>query len=148
VLRAVLDTNIIVRMVLSKPSTLAGKLFRALQESRFLLVLTPAIVEEMIGTLLSPHMKAKHGWEETTVRSYVEDLVLISHMTEGTHLIEIPSLEQRDPEDVKMLAAAVEGGADFLVTQDRDLLVLEKWEGVRIVELPEFYQVLMLLIDE
>jgi len=39
----------------------------------------------------------------------------------------------RDPRDDKFLEAAVHGGADLIVTGDRDLLALDPFERIRIV---------------
>ncbi len=44
----------------------------------------------------------------------------------------------RDPFDDYILAAAVSGGADYLITSDKDLLVLEKYKGVVIVTPKDF----------
>lgn len=45
----------------------------------------------------------------------------------------------RDEEDNKILESAVEAGAEFLVTSDNDLLTLEKYKGVKIVNPTEFW---------
>ncbi len=45
----------------------------------------------------------------------------------------------RDPEDNKILESAVEAGADYLVTRDNDLLRLESYEGVTIVNPSAFW---------
>ena len=39
----------------------------------------------------------------------------------------------RDPDDVKILELAVAANADYIVTGDKDLLVLKKFQGVPIV---------------
>ena len=44
----------------------------------------------------------------------------------------------RDPKDDKFLALAVNGQADFIVTGDRDLLVLNPFRGIAIVQPEEF----------
>jgi uncharacterized protein len=44
----------------------------------------------------------------------------------------------RDPFDDYVLAAAVSGSADYLITSDKDLLVLEKYKGVVIVTPKDF----------
>ena len=45
----------------------------------------------------------------------------------------------RDPEDNKILESAVEAGADYLITRDNDLLSLEKYENVQIVNPSQFW---------
>lgn len=44
-----------------------------------------------------------------------------------------------DPEDNKILESAVEAGADYLITSDNDLLRLNEFEGVKIVNPSEFW---------
>lgn len=44
-----------------------------------------------------------------------------------------------DPEDNKILESAVEAGADFLITNDNDLLRLRQYENVAIVSPPDFW---------
>lgn len=45
----------------------------------------------------------------------------------------------RDPEDNKILESAVEAEADYLITRDNDLLSLEKYENVQIVNPSQFW---------
>jgi len=45
----------------------------------------------------------------------------------------------RDPEDNKILESAVEARAEFLVTSDNDLLNLEKYQGVQIINPGQFW---------
>ena len=54
---------------------------------------------------------------------------------------DIPALT-RDPKDDYLLACAVVGQADYIVTGDDDLLVLKEVEGVRMVSAGEFWQIL------
>lgn len=44
----------------------------------------------------------------------------------------------RDPDDNYLLALSEASGADFLVTRDQDLLVLERWKDTRILPPHEF----------
>jgi predicted nucleic acid-binding protein len=55
---------------------------------------------------------------------------------------EVPSVS-RDPEDDKFLACAEMAGAEYLVTEDRDLLVLEVHAGCRICQPAEFIELLL-----
>ncbi|MFQ5742825.1 MAG: putative toxin-antitoxin system toxin component, PIN family [Acidobacteriota bacterium] len=46
----------------------------------------------------------------------------------------------RDPDDDRVLAAAVGGGAACIVTGDQDLLVLEKYRGIAILSPDSFWR--------
>jgi predicted nucleic acid-binding protein len=48
----------------------------------------------------------------------------------------------RDPEDDKLLACAVEGRADYLVSGDKDLLVLQEYAGVQVISPAQFVKIL------
>jgi putative PIN family toxin of toxin-antitoxin system len=45
----------------------------------------------------------------------------------------------RDPEDNKILESAVEAGAEFLITSDNDLLRLENYQEVQIINPGQFW---------
>ena len=47
--------------------------------------------------------------------------------------VDLPSDVCRDPDDVKILGLAVASNADFIVTGDKDLLVLESFRGIPIL---------------
>ncbi len=48
----------------------------------------------------------------------------------------------RDIKDDPVLASAADGHADYIVTGDRDLLVLGEYEGIQIVTPEQFLQIL------
>jgi predicted nucleic acid-binding protein len=56
----------------------------------------------------------------------------------------VPSVS-RDPKDDIFLACAVVGHARYLVSEDLDLLVLKEYKGVRIVNIPTFFQIIQSL---
>ena len=47
--------------------------------------------------------------------------------------VALPSDVCRDPDDIKILGLAVAINADYIVTGDKDLLVLESFEGIPIL---------------
>jgi putative PIN family toxin of toxin-antitoxin system len=49
----------------------------------------------------------------------------------------------RDPADSAVLSAAVDAGADLLVTNDRHLLAMNPCEGLRIISMTEYYDLLV-----
>ena len=46
--------------------------------------------------------------------------------------------ECRDPKDDKFLALALDAEADYLITDDKDLLVLHPWRGIEILSSADF----------
>jgi putative PIN family toxin of toxin-antitoxin system len=48
----------------------------------------------------------------------------------------------QDPADSPILRAALAAGADYLVTNDAHLLALDPYEGLRIVSMKAYYQLL------
>src|SRR4051812_35742456 len=59
--------------------------------------------------------------------------------------VDVPASRHQVPGDKKdnaVLQAAVAGGVDYLVTDDRHLLLLHPYEGIRIVSMREFVTVL------
>jgi putative PIN family toxin of toxin-antitoxin system len=49
-------------------------------------------------------------------------------------------LDCRDPNDDYVLALALAGTAQIILTEDDDLLVLDPWRGIRIMRLFQFLQ--------
>jgi predicted nucleic acid-binding protein len=45
----------------------------------------------------------------------------------------------RDPEDNKILESAVEAGAEFLITSDNDLLRIENYQQIQIINPAQFW---------
>jgi len=59
-------------------------------------------------------------------------------------MVSIPKLLDavpRDPEDNMVLECAIEGKAQYIVTGDKDLLVLKAFRDIRIVRATDFLKV-------
>ena len=61
-------------------------------------------------------------------------------------IIVIPALNlnivDKDPDDNKFIEAAVEGKADYVVTQDKHLLEIKQYTGINIITPEEFLQII------
>ena len=69
----------------------------------------------------------------------MRDLRTVIAFTEHVNVV-IEIRECRDPKDDHLLALALDGHADVIVTGDQDLLVLNPWRGVRILTPAEFLE--------
>ena len=65
---------------------------------------------------------------------------LFDGLTRDAEFVEITETVQvcRDPEDDRILELAVNGNADYIVTGDADLLVLNPFRGIRILRPADF----------
>ena len=65
---------------------------------------------------------------------------LVARLKNNTELVDVRSVVEvcRDPKDNFLLALAKDGNADYLITGDDDLLVLETFEKTKIVTLTDF----------
>ena len=127
--RAVLDANVYISAAI-RPEGATGQIIERFQrESAFELVVSPAIVDEVLRGLRYSKV-TKYMRSEIEPDSWFTGIVLLADLVAGDHLL---SGVSDDPNDDKYLAAAVEGRATRLVTGDPDLLRVGTHAGVRIV---------------
>ncbi len=135
VLRAVVDTNILLRVLL-KPSGPSARLFDAAQAGRFQLLVSPFILRELRLGFLKPRIRRGYALSYEEIAQYVTSVQAAAEVVPGQLQVHYGS---KDPDDNPVLACAIEANADVLVTDDRrDLLPLKHYHGVRIVSLPDF----------
>lgn len=136
--RAVLDANVYVSAAI-RPEGPPGRILeRFVRESAFDLVLSPAIVDEVLRALTYPKVR-KHIRAEVNPQVWFQDIAVLADVVAGDYQVHGVS---KDPDDDKYIAAAVEGRAPFVVTGDPDLLNLKEHAGVRIVSPRQFLDVL------
>lgn len=136
-LKALLDTNQLVSSLLNAHG-LQRQLVDAWRRRAFMLLMGPGQVEE-VGEVLGRPKFAKKYRVAADDRSALLDLlrmesVLVPHAP-------APGVS-RDPDDDYLLGCAEAGGADYLVTGDDDLLSVERYRAVVIVDARTFLAVL------
>ena len=117
----------------------ADQLLGAWREERFILLLSPPILEEILRVLRYPRFRHLIRLTAAELDGLVESLLLDAEWTPGRLTVNVIT---RDPSDNMFLACAVEGRADYIVSGDRDLLALESYQGIPIVRAAEFLRVL------
>ena len=128
-LHAVLDANVFVSAAV-RPEGPPGRIIeRFLRTDTFTLVLSPAIVEEVLRALAYPKVR-RYVRRDLGSALWFEDLVVLAELVPGAYQV---SGVSQDPDDDKYLAAAVEGRATFVVTGDPHLLAVGEYEDVRII---------------
>ena len=133
-MRAVLDTNALLSGLLSPLGTPAQIIHRW-QQGDFLLLTSPALLAELRRVLHYPRIAERLGWSDEEHAQFVRSFETLALVTPGK--LRLPGVT-RDSQDDPVVACAVKGEAGFIVSGDRDLLVLGVYRGVRMVTPREF----------
>jgi putative PIN family toxin of toxin-antitoxin system len=136
-MRAVVDTNILVRAVI-KPQGSVGPVLQRLRRREYTLLLSRATLDELVDVLYRPRLRVKYGLSESALRAVIRLVVLRSELVQPTEQVAIC----RDPKDDKFLEVALAGQADVIVSGDEDLLILDPYAGIPIVSPSQFLAML------
>ncbi len=128
-MRAVFDTNVLVAAFATEG--LCATLLRRARKGEFQLLLCSGILQEFRSVLRDKFAAAPEEIREA--------VVLLQEASEAVVPGPVPVVGvSRDPSDDAVLACALAAQAEFLVTGDTDLLVLQSFQGIRIVRPREF----------
>jgi uncharacterized protein len=137
--KAVLDSSVLVSAFL-KPGSLPATLLLRAREGAFSLVLSSYVIQETAAVLVRPKHQASRSFTPDEVARYCRDLLAVAELVG-----DLPNIEAvpDDPKDNPIVATAVAGRADYLVTGDKaHLLPLGEYQGIRIVSPREFVELL------
>jgi len=112
-LRIVVDTNLWIRALLGGPVTLA--ILEAWQARRFTVVVSQPLIDELNDVWQRPRLRRRI--DAGDAERLLEQLYLRGEMVE---LTSVPP-RCRDPQDHPVLATAIDGHVDAIVTGDDDL---------------------------
>ena len=129
--RVVFDTNVYVSALIGKGK--ANALLQRALRGEFEVVISYEGLAE-----LTMVMRTAFGWPDDQVYRW--------HKRIGTRFSVIRPASQvtgcRDASDNQWLACALDGNTDYLVSRDKDLLVLEEFLGIKIVTVEDFWEIL------
>ena len=133
-MKAVFDANVFIAAFVS--SGICAKILLKARRGRFQLIGSPYIFKELEQVLIKKF---------SVTRNEARDASRL--IAEATHLIVDPTETVtgicRDPDDDAILACALAGEADYLVTGDADLLVLKSFEGIQVLS-PRNFELLFI----
>ena len=128
-MRLVLDTNTVLSALLWR-----GTPYRLLETLRnqhpaLQLYSSPVLLEELSDVIARPAFSQRFTAIGKTVRQVLADYVEIVDLVEP---IEVPRIV-RDPDDDHVLACALAAKADLIVSGDKDLLDLNSFQNISIL---------------
>lgn len=128
-MRVLLDTNVLASSIATRG--LCTEIFERVLNEHQLLVSEP-LLRELHRVLLR-----KFRLPPAVASEFVG---MLESEGEMEHFAELKGFEFEDPDDIPILASAVGGKADFLVTGDKAMLALGDIEGIPILSPRQFWQ--------
>ena len=129
-LRAVLDSNVLVSALAFKgvPMQVVQNVFIKKFQP-----LTSIFIAEEVKRTLTDKLGLGRAEAEFLLDTYesVAEIILPEDIEPTS----------RDPKDDPILAVAIAGEADYVVTGDNDLLILKEFQGIKIISPAEFLKV-------
>src|SRR3989344_3366319 len=132
-IRAVLDTNIFVSGI--HWTGASEKVLRAWMEGKFVLVSSLPVLDEIVRVLMAfkvPLEPEDISWWESLILEKSSLFFPVEHL----------EVVKNDPDDDKFIEAAVEGNAQYIVSQDKHLLNIKEYKGIKILHPDEFFKFL------
>ena len=127
-MRVVFDTNIFISALIF-PESSADKALRKVIQGEDQLVISKAILDELLGVLARKFSRDREALARVAVL-----LADIGLLVRPVHKINVLS----DEADNRILECAVKGQADIIVTGDQVLLKLGNYMGIKILSLRKY----------
>jgi len=124
-MRAILDTNVFVSGIFWE-GNFCSQLIEKWKIKKFGLVSSMEIIDELIKTLKDFKIQMSDSMIENWRNLIIENSIIVK----PTIKLDIV---KDDPDDNKFLEAGVTGKANFIISQDRHLLKLGEYQGIKII---------------
>jgi uncharacterized protein len=134
-IKAVIDTQLFLRAAINRKSLPAKIIFD--RREAYQLVVSPAIVAEIKDVLNRPKLRTKFP---SLADHIVDEILELLEAAESVNPSDVPPVS-RDPKDDIFLACAQASKAVYLVSEDNDLLTLDPYENIRIINALDFLAV-------
>lgn len=127
-MRAVVDTNILIRALI-KPDGPVGPVLKRLAANDYTLVYSEPLLDELLAKLALPRIRHKYHLDDQAIETVLALFALRGVLVHPARRIQVC----RDAKDNMVIEAALEGAAEYVVSGDEDLLTLKRFERIRVV---------------
>ena len=138
-MRVTLDTNVLVSAFISKRGNPADVLDLIATFDEITLVLSSDIIEEFRDVMNRKDVSVRFDYGKTEVSKFEGALRDVAEIVTVKSSFKVV---MEDPDDDVVVNTAIDGRADYIVSGDRHLRKLKRFQGVRIVSPKAFLTVL------
>jgi len=135
----VLDTNVLISAAFGIENTTPDQIHQALRKQEYILVTSPEILQEIEEVLNREKIIQITKMTKAEIKKFLQDLIDIAFIVSGNVAVQV---SQKDPDDDKFIAAAIEGKADYIVSGDKPLLNIKEYMGIKIISPKDFMRLL------
>jgi putative PIN family toxin of toxin-antitoxin system len=136
-MRVVLDTVVFVRALINPKGRWGRLLFDV--SDRYVIVSSPEIIKEILEVINRPELRRRFP-----EMARLPPLARVLSKLEDADVVEPRNRLSvcHDPHDDKFFECAVAGHADYIVSEDRDILDIPQYDGIKTVSAAQFLELL------
>ena len=130
----VFDTNVLIPLAVPTGRSQSTRLLSRLRAAGHLVAISQPMIQELAEKMRTK--KSVRDWLEMTdeeIEQFISDLPAILGTEPLPGNVSMPGAVKADPKDDKIIAAAVEAAASYVVSEDPHLLKLGEWRGIKIM---------------
>ena len=132
-----MDTNVLISATFWNGDS--NRILEKVEQKKVELIISKETLEEFAGVLGYKKIQEKIKDKNLEMKRTVEKIVSISTIVEPHQTFKAI---KDDPDDDKFLDCAVEGNAKFIISQNKHLLKLKEFNGIKIISPSEFLKLI------
>lgn len=136
--KAVFDTNVWISSLLN-PSGPPGKLAEAWRKNKCIVIISEPLLQELSRSLHYERVQKIKNIPEKEIQQLLNE---IAHTTYFTEIASNVVIIEKDSTDNLVLATAIDGEADYIISGDHHLLDVGEYKGIQILTPAAFLQIL------
>ncbi|MBU0614684.1 MAG: putative toxin-antitoxin system toxin component, PIN family [Nanoarchaeota archaeon] len=135
-IKVTLDTNILISGTFWNGDSF--KIMNLIDNKKIESILSKEIIKEYIMVMDSDEIAEKVEHKDLVVSKVIQKVMTNSKIVDPKRKIH---LVIDDPDDDKFIETAVEGRVDYIISNDKHLLKIKEFEGIKIVKADEFLNI-------
>ncbi|HUG94106.1 MAG TPA: putative toxin-antitoxin system toxin component, PIN family [Planctomycetaceae bacterium] len=129
------DADVLIPMIVE--ASRSARLFSRLQVLGHEVVASPQILDEVAEKFRTkPSLRKWLDLSDEEIEEFLSKLPSLCRMVPG--VVNAHGAVPADPKDDKIVAAAIEGKADYIISEDKHLRNLRQHQGIKIMSRDEF----------